>query len=297
MSARISVGLIVLFCGLVSAETVLSGVVHRITFDTTGNPYIVEQDVEIPADVEVTIGPGCVFLFKPFTQLQVHGRIVVNGTSSTPVVFTSINDDQYNFQSKQPPNPFDWNGIVIHEGAGAQFRNFSLNYSVFGIRAEEEGMVLRNGVFRYNGQQNLTIDGKVKKVVESFPFTLESSSDAEFASSDESGTPPSPTSKPKGLTRKQRRTLIRYVSLGVGAAGAIGCFATLPGTMSARKSYRNLNSQWPEYVDTYGVNAEQRYNEDLQANKETHQEKLTVTSILGGVGALGLLGFGATFYF
>jgi hypothetical protein len=59
---------------------------------------------------------ACAFLFKPFTGMIVDGSLKAEGTLQNPVVFTTVNDGKYNPNSRQLPNPFDWNGIQVSAG-------------------------------------------------------------------------------------------------------------------------------------------------------------------------------------
>ena len=72
------------------AETRIKGDLTGMNLDESGNPFIVEQDIIVPDGHKVVIKEGCVFLFNPFTGLQVLGELQVKGTQENPVVFTSI---------------------------------------------------------------------------------------------------------------------------------------------------------------------------------------------------------------
>ncbi|MBD3346502.1 MAG: hypothetical protein GF401_15720 [Chitinivibrionales bacterium] len=155
-----------------SGNTNLAGRIDGIIFDTTGNPYIVEKDIVIPEGKSVTVKQGCIFLFKPFSGLAVHGSLNVEGTPDKPVVFTSINDSQYNAASEQLPNPFDWDGIIISQKSDmVTLKNFHLKYSVYGIKSQKETISLQSGNFAHNGQFHFTLDGNIQYVQDNIPFS------------------------------------------------------------------------------------------------------------------------------
>jgi len=159
-------------CSFLNAETELGGKIGGVTLDSTGNPYLVAQNIIIPLGKTLTINEGCVFLFKPFTGIIVDGSINVNGTKVHPVVFTTENDAKYNYNSNQSANPFDWNGIHITDKANQiSLRNFLISYSVFGLKCQTENISIENGVFFQNGQFHFTINEKIQQVREGFPFS------------------------------------------------------------------------------------------------------------------------------
>ena len=111
------IAVVALYFVSVNAETHISGDIRTAMLDATGNPYIVDQDVVVPSGKHLTIKEGCVFLFKGFTGINVFGQLTVSGSAKQPVIFTSINDGDFNPKSEQLPNPFDWNGILISREA------------------------------------------------------------------------------------------------------------------------------------------------------------------------------------
>lgn len=163
--------LIVYLPGLLTAETILKGTINNTTFTAAGNPYVVEKEIVIPYDKNVEIKQGCRFYFKPFVGITVEGSFRVMGTPEHPVIFTSINDSFATIPSQQLPNPFDWNGIYIKSKAGTvELSNFTLSYSVYGVKSQKEIFTIVNGTFRQNGQYHCTINETIKLVAEGIPF-------------------------------------------------------------------------------------------------------------------------------
>jgi hypothetical protein len=157
----------------VFSQTTLSGNIGGLTLEASGNPFLVTDNLTIPEGKMLIVKNGCVILFKAFTGLIVNGALSVEGTLEKPVVFTSEYDDRYNSQSKQLPNPFDWNGILISQKASnVKLSNFILEYSVYGVKSQKEEFIINNGTFSRNGQFHVTVGDQIKNVVEDIPFNF-----------------------------------------------------------------------------------------------------------------------------
>jgi hypothetical protein len=155
------------------SETLIKGDIKAVILDSSGNPFIVESDIVINQNEKVIIKPGCVFLFKQFTSLDVFGSLFVEGTEDKPVIFTSINDKDYNKEVKLLPNAFDWNGInIAQQSDTVTLSNFKLMYSVYGIKSTNENIRIKNGIFKVNGQFHLTINNKIHYVVDNEPYSF-----------------------------------------------------------------------------------------------------------------------------
>ncbi|HEX2956709.1 MAG TPA: hypothetical protein VHO70_07750 [Chitinispirillaceae bacterium] len=167
------VGLLVIVAiAFIWADSKLSGRIHDMILVVEENPYVITDNVIVPAGKKLVISSGCVLLFKPFTGISVEGELEVKGTAEKPVVFTSENDTRYNSASSQFPNPFDWNGIIIDQSAGSiQLSNFSIKYSVYGLKSYKEDIVINDGVFGNNGQSNLTVFETMKNVPDGIPYS------------------------------------------------------------------------------------------------------------------------------
>lgn len=163
-----------LFSVTIYAHDTLSGDIGGIKFEPSEGPYIVKSDITVPEGKETIIHAGCVFLFRPFTGIIVNGNLSVLGTPESSVVFTSVSDENYSKETKDTAKPFDWNGIYIAPHAGnVHFSDFNLLYSVFGIKAQKEDIVLKNAQFKANGQFHLTIKDKILAVTDGVPFNYE----------------------------------------------------------------------------------------------------------------------------
>lgn len=154
------------------AATHISGDLSTVTFNPNGNPYIVESNLNIPKDKIVTIEKGCVLLFKPFTGLIVSGRLEILGEPDASVIFSSINNKEYNPDAEKSPEPFDWNGIDIPDSSsGAIVNNLRLSYSVFGIKANSECISITRSSLTKNGQYNFRMHDKPVQELDTLSFS------------------------------------------------------------------------------------------------------------------------------
>jgi hypothetical protein len=163
--------IISLFYFSIFSQTTISGDISGMTFKSSGNPWIVKENIFVATDGMAVVKPGCIFLFKPYTGIVVSGTLEVEGLHEMPVVFTSVNDSSFNEASAQKAEPFDWNGIIIEKTAETvQMTDFILSYSVYGLKSKKEDVVLERGIFRQNGQFHFTINDKIKEVESNLPF-------------------------------------------------------------------------------------------------------------------------------
>ena len=178
--------LLVSLVNIVLSATSLKGNVSDVKFDKTGNPFIVENQIYIPENKSIEIREGCVFLFKEYTGFEIQGNLIVTGTVKDPVVFTTINDDQFNSKSEKKAEPFNWNGITITKKAKRVIlTNITVCYSVFGIKSDMENISILHGLFYENGQYDVTINEKLQKVNRLVPFNY--GTIAAFAKNDKKG--------------------------------------------------------------------------------------------------------------
>jgi hypothetical protein len=274
---------VLVYASFIIAETRIKGDLTGMNLDESGNPFIIEQDIIVPNGQKVVIKEGCIFLFNPFTGLQVQGELKVEGSQEKPVIFTSIYDS-YNKESPQLPNPFDWNGILVARESGTvSFTNFELQYSVYGIKSQNPGIKIQNGVFKQNGQFHFTLMDKIQFVQDNISYTF-NQQDADPGTGGEIG-------KGKGGSKTDTKSnskgvkVFRFTSLGIGAAGLlVGAVfgAQLPGDMGYWRKTSDPNS--PETV--HFREAEKEYYKDV-----------ILTSVGGGIFVLGMACFGISFAF
>lgn len=263
---------LIIWGSYVFGETHISGDISEMQFDPSGNPYIVEQDILVPTNSKVSIKNGCVFLFKPFTTFTVQGKLIVDGTLESPVVFSSINDGKYNPASEQLPNPFDWNGIfVTRESSNVSLKNFTLGYSVYGIKSQNPNIEIENGIFFQNGQYHFTINDKIQPVQDRIPFTYKLN---------DTTTTVGGTDKQPSQRISNNKKILRYSSLGVGIGGIVigGIFGASSVMIYSDWKNDNDENSFPMY--------QRKFNNSLAG-----------TIAFSALGLLGFTGFTLTFIF
>ena len=128
------------FSSRAQASTIVTDDITANTeWDLQGSPYVVENPVTVTTGATLTIDAGVIVKFD-FTNLNVFGSIIANGTSSQPVIFTSLADDiggdTNSDGNDSAPSAGDWGGIYISDATGtsalhhAQLRYFSENFTV-----------------------------------------------------------------------------------------------------------------------------------------------------------------------
>jgi hypothetical protein len=209
------------------AQDSLSGDIGGMTFEPSKGPFVIKDNITVQNGKSTVIKAGCVFLFRQFTGIIVNGNLSVGGTPESSVVFTSVSDDKYSKETKDTAKPFDWNGIYIAALAGnVRFSNFNLSYSVFGIKAQKEDIVLKDALFKANGQFHLTIKDKIQAVTDGVPFNYEKPSVKEI---------------PVQTSRTGRSVFGKELPLILGATGlvtgtaAVGSFIIMA---DANKDYK-----------------------------------------------------------
>lgn len=107
-----------------------SPIIHTDTTWTADNVYQVPNCVvTVNADVTLTIEAGTVVQFGGGTSgLIISGTLTAIGTNTSPVVFTSINDNS-DSGGGNTANPGDWWGIVLREGSSATFDYAHIRYA------------------------------------------------------------------------------------------------------------------------------------------------------------------------
>ncbi len=124
------------------AETVLpSDLTVNTTLTAAGSPYSVTNDLIVPSNVTLTVGPGVKFLLPPGVSIYVNGSLLVNGNSNAPVQLLS--------RSSQP-----WGNLSFVNAAGSSVLS---NLVIRGATASRRDPVnLKAAVSAYNS--TLTLD-------------------------------------------------------------------------------------------------------------------------------------------
>jgi hypothetical protein len=248
----------------ISSQTYLSGRIEGKKFKAAGNPYIVTESVIISGNKPTVFNKGCLLLFKRFTELDVYGTLIVSGEPDSPVVFTSIND-QDSITTDTIPAPFDWNGIKIRLGAeGTTLKNFRITYSVYGLQSQTEDIEVVSGRFSDNGQFHFTIKERIEPVTDNLPYTHH-----RVIYTD--------------TTKVVSSTLTNIVKTGSIVTGAL----TLGTSGYFLFSSNNANNSY-EHADT---------QEDIDRNRKKRDFSLKITRTTGVLGTVFILvGTGLSIY-
>jgi hypothetical protein len=221
------------------------------TIEAAKGPYVVTTDILVPQGKTVIIEPGTVLLFRNFTGLKVQGTLLARGTTEKPIVFTSINDKQFNPTSQLDAAPYDWNGIYIYEdGVGSYFSYCAIYYSVYGINAMTKYIRIGPSIFSSNGRSNLTLEGAEQPVVENKPF--EYSLSVKDATTE--GVPLTILRDPNAT----KRGVIRFSGLGVCAAGLVMGAILTNQFSSSSKVFSDISSSSPENLAAGSTSAWER---------------------------------------
>ena len=254
--------------------------------DRDSGDYLVTSDVYVPAGKTIRIEPGVVMLFRNFTGMHVEGRLVADGTPQHPIVFSSEFDRAFNHASSLHANPYDWNGITIHEnGLGSSFSNTRLSYSVFGINSLTKYFKLDNMFFSNNGRSDLVIEGKDRTVAQQ-PVTYGLTID----DARKDGVPVKILMDP----RAKKRNRVRYLGLTLLVGGGAASIASF--TQYQHDSYRvtELSKKLVESQDdplVINVRA------DWEKARSRRNLDLGIAVFSSFLTVLGGVGFGYSFTF
>jgi hypothetical protein len=244
-------------------------------------PYIVTADVYVPSGKTVVIEPGTVLLFSNFTSLHVEGKLVAEGTPDRPIVFSSALDQTYNPRAAMHANPYDWDGIYIHEGGiGSTMANCKIMYSVYGTSSLTKYIKLENVVFKDNGRADLTIEGLKQSVSPAVPYSYALT----ITDARKDGVPVKILMDPMG----KKRTMLRYCGIGLCAAG---CVTGIWCGVQAGNDEKTLNSLKNNQITDINSNLIKNSDADYGKAMQTRNrdEWIAVTGfVLAMLGAAGV---------
>jgi hypothetical protein len=260
-------------------QAAIGGILPKVV-KARQEPYVVTADVYVPSGKTVVIEPGCVLLFNNFTGLHVEGKLVAEASLRRPIVFSSVMDQTYNPRTDMHANPYDWDGIYIHEsGIGSTMSHCTIMYSTYGISTLTKYIKFDSVAFRHNGRSDLTIEG-VKQPVSSAQYSYGMT----IADARKDGVPVKILMDPMG----KKRTLLRYCGIGLCAGGLV---AGLWSTVAAANDQKVVNSLKDTEITGPGSNLIINQDSDFQraTQNRTRDEWIAATSFtLALLGAAGL---------
>ena len=122
------------------------------------NKYLIYRDIVVAKKNKLTFLPGAQIFFKKNTRIIVHGTIVCEGNSDSPVKFSKLDSSSY-FTALESDNDNIWEGIFVSSSGGVAFRCAQIEFSRFGIEATDQrsSIMLDSVVFSNNSFSNLKI--------------------------------------------------------------------------------------------------------------------------------------------
>lgn len=126
-----------------SAVVPVSGTIDNAVTWTSSNIYVLEGNLTVSDAGSLTIQAGTVIKAKPGFTFRVNGSLTLQGTSGSPVIFTSYRDDSVggDLQPGDPaPAPGDWGGVLLYY-AGAPD---PVSFQYAQVRYANRGLHLQN---------------------------------------------------------------------------------------------------------------------------------------------------------
>ncbi len=106
LSLCASLALATLMLGAAVLSSASAGEGERLAqntlWDKSHSPYLIEQDLLIPAGIQLSVKPGVQVRFARGASLLIEGEISACGTAADPIIFTSASDN---------PTPGDWGNL------------------------------------------------------------------------------------------------------------------------------------------------------------------------------------------
>ena len=125
-------------------------VIEQDTTFRSRRPVIIYDSLYVSAGATLTIEAGTQLYFHQHASMCVDGRLLVNGTLDSPVVFRGDRTGNLFDYLPYDNTPQQWGGVYLH-GSGHKFNYLDLHSSTFGIVAEDTDMELANCVIHNTG--------------------------------------------------------------------------------------------------------------------------------------------------
>ena len=150
---------------------VTENIIQDTTWNISGSPYVVSNDIQVYPEVTLTIDPGVEVRFNPDVSLEIGGELKARGTPVNNIIFTS---------NSATPSVGDWGRIVFKKSAvHAKFKpgevpNFIYDYNNHQVLLEyDSGSILEYCVVEYGGGADCGW-GAIKAIEGSYPCIMHS---------------------------------------------------------------------------------------------------------------------------
>ena len=155
-------------CGPIAKSLTLSAELAKV--------YVLTCTVTVPAGTTLTITPGTVIKSENSYGLSVNGSLVSQGTSSSPIVFTSLNDNSVGGKTGNgKPSAGEWGGIGSYDGGSLDLEHVAVDYARLNLEGEggiwAEGSGGLRAVADSFKTDGISADGPASPVVEDDTFS------------------------------------------------------------------------------------------------------------------------------
>ncbi len=100
----------------------------------------IADHVEVLPDAVLSIRPGTTLFFSPHAGMDIHGRILAEGTKEKRITFTSTNQQ----------GASDWEEILLDRASGSRFVYCDFEYATWGIHSHFSDVTISYCRFRQN---------------------------------------------------------------------------------------------------------------------------------------------------
>lgn len=157
---------------LLEAQTTLTGgnITNNTTWTKAASPYIIENTVTVKPGVLLTIQPGVIIKFTDhYDHLSIEGRLVAQGNSTDPIIFTSLHDDTHGGDTNgngnaTTPAPDQWGAIWFGKTSGDNVITYAWigyggGYATSAmINATDCNVRIENSTIAYSAERGLFSD-------------------------------------------------------------------------------------------------------------------------------------------
>ncbi len=153
------------------------------TLTKANSPYIVDNTViNIKTGATLTIEPGVVIKFRENAGLKIFGKILAQGTTAEPIVFTSFKDDTYagdtnGDATSTTPAAKDWFGVEIDNTAqtgstfnntvfrfGGKYYTTTPSYARALLSSNGVNISVNNSIFEYSNYNGLILKNSISTI-------------------------------------------------------------------------------------------------------------------------------------
>lgn len=118
--------------------------------------YIVDEDINIPAEKKLILQPGTHLFFNPHTVLKVFGELLCEGTEENPIVFRTIAT-----ASDSASGDFiQWTGIIVAKRGAVSLSNCEIHSSLYGVQVPDTASILLFSNVTFENNDNQLIIGE-----------------------------------------------------------------------------------------------------------------------------------------